>query len=186
MPIIIQSGRFRSPIIDTFTRADSAVTMGSTETGQAWVTASTYGISSNQAYSPAVLFVSAFVNSGLADCTITVTITNGAAATSNALIFRGDGTDSNWMAFGANVGTPLIIYKKVAGSYTTLATGTTTFAASTSYTLQVILSGSSIVCKVNGATEPNCSITDSTHLTNTRHGFLLNKAGDRADNFSVV
>lgn len=176
-------------VSDAFTRADSTSTMGNADTGQSWAnTGATYGISSNKGYLVSVpgTLTAAYVNSAVSDCTVSVSVAMGAGATSVALVFRGDGTNSNWWAFGANSGSACVLYNKVGGSFNTLATGTTVLALNTTYTLSVVLSGTSIVCKVGGSTEPNCSITNSTFQTNTRHGFAQSVVTTRFDDFLVT
>lgn len=158
---------------DSFTRADSATTMGSTPTGsKAWTAIDgTWGIASNKAYmasAPSAGIGLVTVDAGVADCTLSAVVSTTSGNPSCGLVFRA--TDvNNWYVAEIQVGaayTPKI-YRRISGTLTTIATGASvTFAAGD--TLSVVLSGSSITVKRNGTTI--VSVTDSTYTTQTKHG----------------
>lgn len=152
---------------DAFNRADSAVTMGTADTGQTWTPLSgTWGIVSNTAYGvTAVDGDVTIVDTGVTDGTAYATLTGTSGSTYPCIVGRG--TDNNnyyqvvMMAQGqAN------IYKKVAGTVTQLTTVNDTFANGN--TLGIRCSGTTISYLRNGSVIT--SVTDSSLTTGTKWG----------------
>lgn len=171
-------------VTDSFNRANSAVALGNADTGQTWsALGGTWGISANQAY-----FVTggttnslyAVVDSGLADTTVQVTIAVTDVTEEPRVVFRAVDVNNLWI-----VSTSGVVYKRVAGSYTSAATFTHTFVNGD--IVSVVLLGNSITAKVNGTTV--ATVTDSFNATATKHGIgqlLLNTNVTRFDDFSVL
>jgi hypothetical protein len=181
-------------VADTFNRADSATSLGTTDTGAAAWSAlqGTWGLSANQAYvavGDASTVCVAVVDASAADCTVAVDLSvNGGGNPQAGLAFRATDANNFYLAevtMGA-AGTPKI-YKRVAGTYTAIATGASiTFNGGE--TLSVELAGNSITVKRNGSTI--VSVTDSTFPSATKHGLYQTAVSGgigagRADNFSI-
>lgn len=176
---------------DTFTGADSATTISSgrtTETGsKTWTSyASTnWGILSNQAYqslgsSPAI----AVINAGVNDYTVQADVVFSGAPDDSGIVFRA--TDSsNWLNFMVDPG-GYYIQRNVAGSQSNATNVASTNAAGT-YTLKVVVSGSTATCYVNGVSKITYTITDSALLTGANCGLTSQGgANPKFDNFSVT
>lgn len=171
-----------SSIADTFTRTSNANFMGATDTGSVPWRVETgggrWGIIGNSAYSSiSVTNSGATVESGKADCTVTVTVTtrnNGCG-----LRFR-ESSESNYILWYSD-GT--VYYSSTSnGSFTVIGVAAT-FASGD--VLQVVLLGSSITCKKNGTTV--ATFTNSFNSTATRHGLHSNsEIISRYNAFSVV
>lgn len=173
-------------VADTFTRANGNLNASSPETGpNPWVsTAKGYTISSNVVLGNSVGYNAAWVDAGAADGSISFDLHIGGSATFCALAFRIT-DDNNFLAFAVESGSATKVYKKVATVATDLATGGPTPALNTTYAVRVVLNGTSIKCYLNGSLAH--SLTDSTFLTNTKHGFVIYRdAQDSADNFLVT
>lgn len=167
-------------VSDTFTRANSTTTLGSTDTGQAWTAqVGTWGISSNAAYvATGPGLNKATVETGLTACTVAVAI-SGATVTSRGLVLRWVDTN-NYLTVYAEADS-LRILRYLAGAGTDLSTVATTWADGD--IISVVLSGSSITAKRNGVTIT--ATTCSDFLTATKHGLWANNNIPRLDNFSV-
>lgn len=180
---------FPASITDSFNRADSATTMGSTDTGQLWVpNHGTWGINGNRAYEVATAAdnqETTVVQSGIADCTIAVTL---AIATSQAgICFRCSDPNNLWVVLSTGTAGALQTYKRVAGTFTQL--GTNGLPCANGDVLSVVLSGSSITVKKNGTTVAACSGTDAHNATATKHGlyiFSISSTAARFDDFSIA
>jgi len=168
-------------VSDSFTRADSSTTMGSATTGQVWANSrGTWGISSNQCYNPVSGAPSAVtIGLGSFNGVAEVTLTATGASTECAIWFRW--TDFNNTYFiDAVPGGHYQLFKRVAGTQTTLVTGAANCASGD--TVRVQFSGSSIKTWVNGV--PDIDTTDSSITSGTFVG-LRNGAdtSTRYDNF---
>ena len=179
---MIQACNRISPYVvgDNFNRADSASSLGTATSGQAWVNwGGTAGISAGQAYLPSAANTKMVIDTGLSDLKASIEI----PVIDNQfwLIFRGQDTNNYWR-FGQNSG--YYLQKVVAGS---VVTPTLTLniggGSRPSDRLGVICSGSSIVCTVNGLPQIEC--TDTTFQTNTFVGFQISTTVPRLDNFMV-
>lgn len=169
-------------IVDTFNRADSASSLGTTSDGTATWTVlqgGPFGISSNQAYMPGSIASSvAYVDPGDADTTVAVKVAALTISTAAAgPAFRVSSANNYWAVYCLN--TTATLYKVVGGAFG--SQGTFTVAAGD--TISVVLSGSSIVAKRNGATQ--LTVTDSTFSTATKHGLYMEGSSTRLDDFSV-
>lgn len=164
-------------VSDTFTRADSAVTPGNTETGQAWVMPSgTWGISSNRLYNvdgSGERWI--YVESRLMDCTIKAEMP---VSGDGGIWFRTDGSPSSgWFFNRSGVGYELYkIGSGLQGSYATTAL--------TTDIMKVELLINNIKCYVNDTLA--IEVNDSAFNANSKHGFRLNNSvAGRFDNFSI-
>lgn len=180
MPVLTTSPRFAAAtgggITDSFTRADSATTMGTTETGsKTWTPNSgTWGITTNRAYIAAGgAQLTTIVDAALANCTVEVTIEN---FVDSGLCFRSTDDSNNLVTNGGN------LFKRVAGSFTSLGS----FTYGTGSVIKAVLNGSAIELFQDGVSE--LSVTEAFNSTATQHGLrvaALNTA-NRFDTFSVV
>jgi hypothetical protein len=173
---------------DTFTRADSATTLGNTELpGTPWVplaqgvgTTSTWGILTNRAYmatnTGGALYELAVVPTGLADVDVQAVVAWGANAggvfglalrckdKDNVISFRlGEATDD------------LIVRKTVGGVSTTIASAAVTINTNTAYRLRVVVVGSLLKAYVNGVLLITVSETDLQ--SETQHGLFAQTSG---------
>jgi hypothetical protein len=164
---------------DTFNRADSSSTLGSTTTGSyAWsAVVGTWGISSNAAYDVTATSANhiATIDDTHANGTVAAQLF-GSSPVNSGILFRL--TDASnfwvWLANGT-------LYKCVAGSFTSVGSLPLRTPASGD-TYSAILNGSSITLKVNGAVYG--SATDSFNQSATQHGLLNKGTGNTFDNFS--
>jgi fibronectin type 3 domain-containing protein len=185
---------------ETFTAADStaalynfSTTTGkTTDTGaKVWSVATAapgnWGISSNQGYNsasglPAILAV----DSGVSDYTVQADVIFSAAANDSGLAFR-VADANNWLNFMVDPG-GFYIQKKVAGTQSNAANVAQTIAAGQTFTLKVIVSGTSVSCYANGSLKLSYTITDSALNTGSKIGLLAAGSGTTAmfDNFSAT
>lgn len=185
-------------VLDSFNRADSSTSMGSTDGGSlgalAWTRIGTdgvYGISSNKAYASTPHTPSPrHIDAGVADGVLSLDITTGASGTIGGLAFRildnANYVFARYNLNGANNAWEL--YKVVASAFTLLGSTTSAgIAASTTYRLEMTFRGSALTFKVDGVTK--ASATDSAHSTRTKHGLeghVVGAAGGvRWDNFQI-
>jgi hypothetical protein len=174
--------------LDTFNRADSA-SLGSTETGAfAWsfANATTGAILTNQARmsaaptTPNTVDGDIYIDDAQANGTLQVTLKSSGQ---QGMMFRGSGTNntSAWVFFKDAAGAYFLKKRTAAGAYTTIVSvsGITGAAGDV---LTVILNGSSITCKVNGAVA--ATTTDAFNSTATRHGMWGVNVGLLWDDFS--
>lgn len=179
------------PVADNFTRADSATTLGTPETGAAaWAPiAGTWGISSNQAYCAAGAgqnFVA--IECGIADVVIQTTVA-GSASVNQGIAFRmhGGSAQNGYVAIFNDAGAGAMrFYKIVAGVFTQI--GTVSQAISTGDVVKVSAVGNTLTMYRNGTQV--LQITDSTHPSNTQHGLWAFGTATTAsrlwDAFSIV
>lgn len=158
----------RIVVADSFQRADSAVSLGSADTGQAWTAhGGTPGIAGNQAYFAATaLDGGASVESGAANVTVSVVCT--AIGGDFGVIARlTDG--SNYIRL-VHTGGAVFFQKRVGGGFTTFATQAWTLTAGDVFTLAC--SGNTLTARINGTQIGTTS--DAFNNTATRHGFGTN------------
>jgi len=154
---------------DTFNRADGAI--GTSEVGSyAWQnTGATYAIAGNQTKLTVTGPVNndLYVDDGQANGKIAVTIPT-LFSPGAGIAFRLSGTSNatGYLFWQNATGGYTLSKRTAANTYVTLGTSTGITAAAGDV-LNVVLSGSSITCKVNGATA--VTATDATY-TGTRHG----------------
>ncbi len=186
-------------ITDTFTRADNAAALGSTETTdsallRAWglvIGGAAWGITSNRAYcNDAAANGGAVVDSGQSDLiyvSVDLPVVGGAADA--GIIFRYINASNFWTFRWSIADARYYLRKMVAGVLTTVGTDTTTAAPAAADTWRIELSGASITVKKNGTTM--FSISDSVNQTGTSHGLAVidnpvcNSSTVRFDNFKV-
>lgn len=165
---------------DSFNRADNNVWLIATDTGQPYeVYAGVGGTLSNQVYvvSPATEYL-AVVQSNVADVSIQLKIPVQVAY--NSIIFRS--TDaSNYMYFAREADNTYKVVRNQANVYTTiLSTGIT---PANGDVIKVIVSGSLILCYVNGTFVG--SVTETFNQTATKHGFYTAGTTGRLDDFLI-
>lgn len=174
------------PIVasDTFDRANSAVSLGNADTGQAWVNQyGTWGIIDNTAY-VAVEGVthhnSVVMDVGLSNVSVEVTFPT--FSLNCGLLFRGVDDANHLMVVIEDTGW-LKIFKRVAGVFTELAF-MEDYAFASGDTLKVVAIGPSIEAFKNGVSL-GC-IFDSTFITATKVGLRAYNTGTvRFNNFKV-
>lgn len=174
---------------DTFTRANSATSLGTADVGGAWtVDGGTWGISSNQAYQPGNTgFTRAWVP-GLADGVVEADITVGASKNVGLMVRRVDA--SNFIRVWLNGGNSIAIQTWVAGGFgATIVTTGYTFTVGQTYRIRVAFQGNKYQAWVNGVNIYGAWQTDSNnrHLTGTGCGLYAvnDNGGSRWDNFAV-
>lgn len=174
------------PITDSFNRTDSSTTLGSTDGGTilAWTPLTgTWGINTNRAYcatSGSGDQDTAVVESGVADATVQVTVT---VAGDGGICFRATDTN-NYFVIGNDPPTSKL-YKRVAGTFTAIATGGTQFVNGD--VMKITFSGTSITVYLNGTSV--LTATSTHNQTATKHGLRLYGATStsmRFDNFSIA
>lgn len=187
--LLLNPYRFSSAVVsDTFTRADSAVSLGSADTGQAWTAVvGTWGITSNKGYCATAGNSEkvATVEAALADCSIQVTMraSGDPVASGGGITFRrSDATNYLIAVIESNA---LRVYKRVAGAFTSLGFYSFTPLTTTDYVVKVTLVGSTIKAFLDGT--ERVSVSDSHNSTATLHGLRDFHDGPlwRFDNFTV-
>jgi hypothetical protein len=176
-------------ITDTFTRADSALTLGSAETGQPWVVIGTdvFGISTNRAYLVSGGGTSgrrvAYIDTGAASGTLQVRAASSGASWN--VDFRiTDGL--NFYQITTISATTVNWNKVVAGTATLLGTNAALTIADADL-WAVVMNASTITIKQNGVTVIGPT-ADATFTTQTKHGFGQGVAAGtlRFDDYSFV
>lgn len=148
---------------DTFTRVDSATTMGNSEApGTPWQqfvsgvgTTTTWGITSNKAYqvsnTGSPTFALSVVPTMVSDVDISTKIAIGAGGGSiTGIALRATDKDNFVSIRLDETGDSVFVRKVIAGTGTTVATFSTPIATSTSYTLRVVAKGTQIQVYLNG------------------------------------
>lgn len=155
-------------IKDSFNRADDTTTLGIAETGQTWkYDSSTWGISTNEAYPVSTTNTSfysyAFIESGISDAVVQVKLSSLVRVM--VLLFRYADLNNLWFVRTNGNKNGYEIYKRVSGSWTLKGS----FAgAAVGDTVKVSANGSVIKVYINDVEK--ASITDNSHITNTKHG----------------
>jgi hypothetical protein len=175
---------------DNFNRADSAVSLGTpSDSGSAWVVpTASFGISSNQGYkaNTASTHEVAYLESSVADVDVEVTLTAIGASAAGGVCAR-FADDSNYLhAQCGTGGTPVYLFKRVAGSFTQLGStyGGTLVANDV---MKLTCNGSSLTVYINGVSR--ITATDSAGSTNTKHGLYAYSANTDSplfDTFSIT
>lgn len=180
----VRSSAFTT-ISDAFTRADSAVSLGSATTGQAWVQmAGTWGISTNTAYQPgAVNNAVAYVEANRSDCAVSATLTLGASGNTVGVAFRiQDASNFLWAGFTP---TTIFILKCVAGVHSVVTS--VAQATATGDVITVDMRATSITVKQNGVARISGQVVTEC-ATATKHGLTMGAAAadQRWDDFSIT
>ena len=181
-------------LYDSVTRADSTTSPGTpTEKGTAWTAATgTWGVLSNKLYVPAGTTEAYLVNDiGTSECTVTANIITDLWATNQPGIILRYIDSSNFILIRMSSTTTTTVFKRVAGSFTSL--GAQTFSAITDGTAATFAAssrGNVITLSVNGVAASG-TITlagaDATQFgsgTSTKIGFR--SQGSAAERFSLV
>jgi hypothetical protein len=172
-------------VSDTFTRADSAVSMGSTEAGaRVWAPlAGVWGISANQAYlAVASAEAATAVDSGVSSCTISMRLS--AAPGGQGIVFRAQDAANYWRAvffLGS-----FYLQKNVAGVIANVPGSPVAIAPALNDVIKVILLLDSVIVKVNEIQRYN--LVDAQFQAATKHGLAQSSTGDitfRYDDFSI-
>lgn len=150
---------------DTFTRADSATTLGSDWTA----ITGTWGVSGGNAYNPSgTTNACAVVDSGAADALVQVTLSDTTASVKTIGLYVRVTDADNWIRFVFSAGA-LFLQKKVAGA-ATATVKTVTQAVAVGDVLGLRLSGASITGLLNGADVLGGAQTVSEFTTIANHG----------------
>jgi lysophospholipase L1-like esterase len=174
-------------VTDNFQRADSATSIGSATTGQAWVPVrGTWGISSNKGYSVTGADDDLLlIDSARADQKVTATFGSiNANQWGMGVVVRSDATGANcYLATVAHSTGKIDVYEKLnGGGYSPI--GTVTLGQLTSDTVVVSVIGSTIKVVANGATV--LTVTDTSIADLTYVGFRhATAAWSRIVSFSV-
>lgn len=177
------SGAASAVVSDTFTRADSAVALGTADTGQVWSSlGGTEGIQSNQAY----VAVDgggnnnvAVIDSGLANGSVQMTL--AVADSSARLVWRATDVSNFFMADTVS-GARYDLYRRETGTFNLLDAAAVVPANGD--ILKAVLTATGFEFWVNGVLQK--TIVDAFQTTATKHGIgfaAVNTA--RIDNFSV-
>lgn len=162
---------------DTFTRDDSAESLGIATTGQAWTSLlGKIGISSNQAYLPAATGSWSVIDTGVADYYVEAeiaTISNG----DWGLIFRCVDINNMWRILSTY--NSLVLYKRVGGVNTGTYLKAGCYMASGDV-LGVKCDGDDITIYVNGRVVD--SFTSSVNNTGTKVGLSMSDTTQRFEN----
>ncbi len=173
---------------DSFNRANSAVTLGSTDGAGSldpltWFAhKGTWGISSNTAYcptlgsSPTEAHAEVHLLTGDVDSTITFTTLGSGSI---ALVFRYQDTFNCWFWLTASGSTGL--YRRQSSS--SVLQGSTHAGAANGDVMRVVSSGSAIQCYRNGSLLE--TKTDSFLSTEDEFGLYTSDTGARFDNWSA-
>lgn len=176
---------------DSFNRADSTSTLGSTDsyaggTSKSWSVISTavWGVLSNQAYTPTPANDSPAVIDMVAQAdnvrvSVSMAVVSGIFI--SGLAFRVTDNRNYFRVYAST--TAVHLQRFITGSNTEI--GSATYAAVTApFTLSVELSGTSIKVYVNGNLQ--ISVTDTNFTSATKHGMYIgNGTPPRLDNFQI-
>lgn len=174
-------------VLDTFNRADSATSLGTTSDGTTvWTDlVGTWGILSNQAYLAAnATDALTVIDAGTADGTVSVVCRTTVG--NQGIAFRVVDASNYWRAVFVTANS-IYVQQCVAGVLTNMGGTPMTQALADGDVLSVVLSGTSIVVQLNGVTK--VSITDATFQTATKVGLCQSVGGDpsyKYDDFTVV
>lgn len=155
-------GMFKIPtpvvMTDTFTHADSATSMGTATSGQAWQTDGVYGISGNQGYHVSGFAAAAWIMGATPATFAEVDIVYPSTSTTESLITRL--VDANNYLHAIITDTQILLYKKDSGSYTQLGSAVSaTHTSGTTYRLRVAISGSTVTVYQDGVSKITYSLT---------------------------
>lgn len=175
---------------DSFNRDDNAASLGALDGGQlagtAWVPVGTavFGINGNAARREAAGGI-ASIESGVADCEISLTVANiGSGGSAVAGIAFRYSSAGHWRAFSDLPNNQFTLQKFVAVPTSLTTEGTYAAAPQNGDVIKVVLLGSSIKVFINGI--QRISVTDASFSQETRHGLYLgNNNTMRLDDFSV-
>ena len=174
---------------DSFNRADSTTTPGSTDGGTAFTWSEelgTWGISSNQAYITASANSYMTIDVGESDFEeVSVDVTVLAATAEAWINFRYSDGNNRWR-WGGEIATDARLEKVVAGAVTTYTPDVngSDWEIAQGDTLMVRAHGSVIECFING--KHAITISDSFNDTATEVGLQTELTSTRFDNFTWI
>lgn len=168
---------------DTFNRADSASSMGTSDSGHVWTALQhTWGISSNTAYDTSSSSDgTCYVDSSNADCTLQVTLsTFGSKA---GFTFRVQDINNHYIIRVQSSPTDVVCFRRESGTYNLQASNSIS-APANGDVVKLVLRGPLAMFFINGVLK--LAFTNSTFSTETEHGLhTLNDGTTRFDNFTV-
>ncbi len=187
----------RPALEDSFTRANSATSLGTADSGQAWTAiTATFGISSKKGYIAANsgLINYAFIDSGLLNFTMEADVLMDFAGGDwrwSGLVFRADGTTTEnniFFAGGNEAGVDKwALYKRVANVATEIDSTVEAITEGNTYKLKVITNGNDISCYVDGVLKASGS--EANLNTNSKQGLYqgqITAGAVRWDNFYLM
>lgn len=161
---------------DTFTRTDSAVSLGTSSSGHLWTVTGTWGIQTNRAYSPSSGF--ATIDSGVTDHSVTATIVTR-DATGSGVVARYVDANNFYIAFNTTDGLTTL-YRRNNGAYNQLG-GVAGGANGDIIKLECI--GTAQKVYRNGVEV--ISTTNGSLTTGTKCGMATGSNTARLDDFSI-
>lgn len=190
-PAVAFSGQaydYVEEVLDSFDRADSATTLGTSDSGDVWQYfqpgSGLIGISGNKAYmatSDAYGANIAYLDTGEANQFVKADMTPNGAGGNLGLLVRFDGATRNgYYVFFA--GSSIGLLRLDAGAPTAIGLGWAG-TVPTTCTLAVICDGSLIRVYLDGVLI--IEETEATYTSNTEVGMLLNQSGAYVDNLSA-
>jgi hypothetical protein len=177
-------------VYDDFLRANSASSLGSALTGEAWTAhTGTWGVIANLAYcSTRVGDSVASVDAENASMDVRCVVTTGAAGSSPCVVVRVTDDQSYLVVILAVGSAGITLWQRVAGAYTNLVAAVgPTIAEFTAYKVRVRCSGTTIETYVDDVLV-NTRTGVTAQQTATRAGIRINDdiSGARWDNFVVT
>lgn len=179
---------------DAFTRADSITALGTpTDAGSAWVAAAgTWGISSNTGYKVATssVFETAYLEASVTDVEVQATLSVLGTVKIGGLTARVASDTDFLLGYVDNSGanTNAYVYKKVANTFTQLATSAAVTVAANDVMKLRIDSANQLTFYQNGVSIVTGN--DSAGSTNTKGGLMGYAAGIggamQFDDFSIT
>ena len=185
--LLVEFATSGAPLVtDSFTRADNAVSLGSTEGGslgpKVWTAhGGTWGVIAGTAYAPGGggTYHAASVDAGVSNALVqAVFATLGGSIGLSARITD----DSNFLHLEYGGGSDLTLYKRVAGAFTQIGTAVVTQAAGDLVALEC--RGNTLNAYQNGVLK--FTVTDAFNNTATRFGLSTNSTLVRYDAFAIA
>lgn len=174
-------------VTDSFDRDDSALSLGTADSGHVWTAhLGTWGISSNKGYNPsATSSAIATVDSGVVDCTVAVTLSGHLSGAEPGIYVRYVDAD-NWIRFVQGSDNNVYLQKRIAGVGGTVGSAANVRAEGA--VLSVVISGTSVSGRVDGVEKAAGTVADAAVQDSTLHG--VGTAGSdnlfRLEDFSVT
>ncbi len=129
------------------------------------------------------------IDAGDADVTVEAQLVTGAAGDADSgVIVNAVDVDNYWL-FTLLAGGSCVLYEHTAGGFTARGgAGAFAWTAGNTYAVEVVTSGDSIDCFIDGAAKQSYSVGGRPHKTATKHGIrtYLTDANSAFDNFSVA
>ena len=177
-------------VYDSFDRANSTNSLGSADTGQAWINSvvlgNPIGISSNAAYSASEVGCTAVVDCVSSDGSLSIVV--GAFADNMGITFRYADNSNYAFAVVSNSVSKFYIGGKSSGSTFGGSSASGYYISgvtlSAGDTLKIVMSGTSITVYVNGVSKGTLTITQNS--TNKKHGIKINGTTARIDSFEFI